>query len=206
MNFLAHTYLSFTDEQIVGNLIGDFIKNKKRDHLSEGIQQGIMLHRAIDAFTDVHPKVLEAKTVFQPIVRLYSGAFVDVVFDYFLANDKKVKSDKEWRDFTAHVYQVLNKHEAILPENFRKVLPRMEKDNWLYNYRFDWGMEYSINNVLNKAKYLDNSIPVYGFFQHHKEFLRSCYEEFFPDLHQFCISLNDNFKTSDTDIDPDSLV
>ena len=83
MNFLAHTYLSFTDEQIVGNLIGDFIKNKKRDHLSEGIQQGITLHRAIDAFTDVHPKVLEAKTVFQPIVRLYSGAFVDVVFDYF---------------------------------------------------------------------------------------------------------------------------
>jgi acyl carrier protein phosphodiesterase len=34
-------------------LIGDFIKNKKRDHLSEGIQQGITLHRAIDAFTDV---------------------------------------------------------------------------------------------------------------------------------------------------------
>ena len=98
MNFLAHTYLSFTDEQIVGNLIGDFIKNKKRDHLSEGIQQGITLHRAIDAFTDVHPKVLEAKTVFQPIVRLYSGAFVDVVFDYFLANDKNVKSAKEWRD------------------------------------------------------------------------------------------------------------
>jgi acyl carrier protein phosphodiesterase len=28
MNFLAHTYLSFTDEQIVGNLMGDFIKNK----------------------------------------------------------------------------------------------------------------------------------------------------------------------------------
>ena len=82
----------------------------------------------------------------------------------------------------------------------------MEKDNWLYNYRLDWGMDYSINNVLNKAKYLDNSIPVYGFFQHHKEFLRSCYEEFFPDLHQFCISLNDNFKKSDTDIDPDSLV
>ena len=80
MNFLAHTFLSFTDEQIVGNMIGDFIKNKNRQNLSEEIQQGITLHRAIDAFTDLHPKVLEAKTVFQPIVRLYSGAFVDVVF------------------------------------------------------------------------------------------------------------------------------
>jgi len=109
MNFLAHTYLSFTDEQIVGNMIGDFIKNKNRQDLSEEIQQGITLHRAIDAFTDVHPKVLEAKTVFQPIVRLYSGAFVDVVFDYFLANDPKIKSPSEWREFTSHVYAVLNK-------------------------------------------------------------------------------------------------
>ena len=83
MNFLAHTHLSFTDEQIVGNLISDFIKNKKRDHLSEGIQQGITLHRNYWCFTDVHPKVLEAKTVFQPIVRLYSGTFSRCGFDYF---------------------------------------------------------------------------------------------------------------------------
>lgn len=193
MNFLAHTYLSFTDEQIVGNMIGDFIKNKNRYDFSEGIQEGITLHRAIDAFTDVHPKVLEAKTVFQPIVRLYSGAFVDVVFDYFLANDPKIKSPSEWREFTSHVYEVLNDYEQDLPESFRKVLPRMEKDNWLYNYRFDWGMEYSINNVLNKAKYLDNSVPVYGFFQHHKDFLRSCYDEFFPDLYEFCEKFNENF-------------
>lgn len=175
MNFLAHTFLSFTDEQIVGNMIGDFIGNKGKGGLPVGIQQGIQLHRAIDDFTDHHPKFLEAKTVFQPIVRLYSGAFVDVVFDYFLANDVTIKSPKEWRDFTSNVYEVLNNHEEHLPENFRKVLPRMEKDNWLYNYRFDWGMEYSINNVLNKAKYLDNSIPVYGVFQHHKDFLRSCF-------------------------------
>ena len=87
MNFLAHSFLSFNDQQIVGNLIGDFIKNRDRKHLPELVQQGIILHRAIDAFTDVHPKVSEAKTVFQPLVRLYAGAFVDVVFDYFLAND-----------------------------------------------------------------------------------------------------------------------
>ncbi len=193
MNYLAHTFLSYSDEQIVGNILGDFIKNKNRYNYPEGIQQGITLHRAIDAFTDVHPKVLEAKKVFQPIVRLYSGAFIDVVFDYFLANDKNIKSEKEWREFTAHVYQVLNNHEEILPENFRKILPRMEKDNWLYNYRFDWGMEYSLINVLNKAKYLDNTIPVYGFFQHNKDFLRKCFEEFFPELKDFCDKFNENF-------------
>ena len=49
MNYLAHTFLSYSDEQIVGNIIGDFIKNKNRYDYPEGIQQGITLHRAIDA-------------------------------------------------------------------------------------------------------------------------------------------------------------
>lgn len=60
-------------------------------------------------------------------MRLYSGAFVDVTFDYFLANDTSIKSDKEWRDFSCHVYEVLDKYEEILPESFRKILPRMQK-------------------------------------------------------------------------------
>jgi acyl carrier protein phosphodiesterase len=126
-------------------------------------------------------------------VRLYSGAFVDVTFDYFLANDTSIKSDKEWRDFSCHVYEVLDKYEEILPESFRKILPRMQKDNWLYNYRFDWGMEYSLTNVMNKAKYLDNTVPVYGFFQYNKDVLRKCYEEFFPELKDFCDKFNENF-------------
>lgn len=193
MNFLAHSFLSFNDQQIVGNLIGDFIKNRDRKHLPEQVQQGIVLHRAIDAFTDVHPKVSEAKKVFQPLVRLYSGAFVDVVFDYFLANDESIQSAQEWRDFTAHVYKVLYKYENILPENFKHILPRMQQDNWLYNYRYDWGMEYSIRNVLHKARFLENTTPVYGVFIHHKPFLKECFDDFFPDLRQFCVKMNETF-------------
>ncbi|HAI81335.1 MAG TPA: DUF479 domain-containing protein, partial [Chryseobacterium sp.] len=30
MNFLAHSYLTFTDEQIVGQFLQDFIRNKDR--------------------------------------------------------------------------------------------------------------------------------------------------------------------------------
>ncbi len=193
MNLLAHSFLSFTDEQIVGNIIGDFIKNKEKKKFSEGIQQGILLHRAIDAFTDVHPAVQDAKKIFHPIARLYSGAFVDVVFDYFLAHDENIKTEQEWRDFTAHVYKVLYKYENILPDNFRQVLPRMQQDNWLYNYRFDWGMEYSIKNVQNRAKFLDKNAPVYGFFQHNKKKLEKHYEKFFPDLQDFCVKFNETF-------------
>ena len=64
MNFLAHSYLSFSEEQLVGNMIADFVKNRDVARLPESIQKGIKLHRAIDTFTDAHPLIHEAKAPF----------------------------------------------------------------------------------------------------------------------------------------------
>ena len=89
MNFLAHAYLSFQHPEIlVGNMISDFVKGRKRLDYSQGIQQGILLHRQIDAFTEMHPATKEARKFLRPAVGLYSGAFVDVAYDHFLANDQ----------------------------------------------------------------------------------------------------------------------
>lgn len=84
MNYLAHAYLSFNDEPtLVGNMISDYIKGKKKFDYSLPIQQGIQLHRFIDEFTDFHVATKEAKQFFKPSVGLYAGAFVDVVYDHF---------------------------------------------------------------------------------------------------------------------------
>ena len=139
MNFLAHSYLTFNDEQIVGQFLQDFIRNKDRFSFPEKIGEGITLHRAIDTFTDAHPEIHEAKKIFSPLVRLYAGAFVDVAFDYFLANSMP---DKALKEHSEKVYRVLRNHEEFLPENFLRMLDRMEKDNWLYNYRADWGLSF----------------------------------------------------------------
>ena len=89
MNYLAHAYLSFDDPEVLaGNMISDFVKGKKKFDYPFRIQQGIMLHRLIDDFTDNHPATKEAKEFFRPDYRLYSGAFVDVVYDHFLAIDE----------------------------------------------------------------------------------------------------------------------
>ena len=61
MNFLAHAYLSFGQPEIlVGNMISDFVKGKKKFDYPGGIQAGMQLHRAIDTFTDAHPATKEA--------------------------------------------------------------------------------------------------------------------------------------------------
>ena len=53
MNYLAHAYLSFNDQEILtGNMISDFVKGKKKFDYPSRIQAGINLHRLIDNFTD----------------------------------------------------------------------------------------------------------------------------------------------------------
>lgn len=185
MNFLAHSYLSFSEEQLVGNMIADFVKNRDVARLPESIQKGIKLHRAIDTFTDAHPLIHEAKAPFRPLVRLYSGAFVDVAFDYFLANDTTENSQREWQEHSRRVYAVLRRYEEFLPEVFKKVLDKMQQDDWLYNYRNEWGIEYSFRNVVNKAQFLDKTTNVFPAFLANKDFLREKYEIFFPEIKSF---------------------
>lgn len=182
MNYLAHSFLSFTDGQIVGQFLEDFIRNKERFSFPKEIQDGITMHRAIDTFTDSHPAIHEAKKAFSPLVRLYAGAFVDVAMDYFLANDLNLHSEKGWKDHSLKVYRVLNENNEFLPENFKRMLVKMEHDDWLYNYREDRGIKFSIQNVLNKAKYLEKDIPVFQAFLDNKKTLQKCYDDFFPDL------------------------
>lgn len=191
MNFLAHSYLTFSDEQMVGQFLEDFIRNSERFSFPEKIQEGITLHREIDTFTDSHPAIHEAKKVFSPLVRLYSGAFVDVSFDYFLANSVP---EKQLFDHSQKVYNTFRKYREILPINLILMLEKMEKDNWLYNYREDWGIKFSIQNVLNKAKYLEKDIPVFETFLNNKPELKTQFDRFFPELLQHISAINENFK------------
>ena len=81
-------------------MTSDFIKGRKKFDYPDNIQKGIMLHRAIDTFTDDHEATKEAKNIFRPAYRLYSGAFVDVVYDHFLATD-----ENEFTEANSEVYE-----------------------------------------------------------------------------------------------------
>ena len=79
MNFLAHIYLSFNDDEIaIGNFIADSIPGNKIDHLPERIQKGVLLHRDIDTYTDSHhiPKLSSRRL--HKNYRHYSRVIVDI--------------------------------------------------------------------------------------------------------------------------------
>ena len=84
MNYLAHIYLSNEEEEItLGNFIADGVKGKKYIQFPSGIQQGILLHRAIDSFTDTHPIVRKSTKRLHKKYGHYSGVIVDILYDHF---------------------------------------------------------------------------------------------------------------------------
>ena len=187
MNYLAHAYLSFNQPAILaGNLISDFVKGKQTLLYPDEVQKGILLHRAIDSFTDEHAATREAKNIFKPHYRLYSAAFIDVSYDHFLANDwEQFTNDDSLSQFSQQVYNSLDNYLEVFPEPFRRMYPYMKQQNWLYNYRNREGIEKSFAGVVHRAAYLTESKTAFRLFEDNYHRLQQYYADFFPALQQY---------------------
>ncbi|MBV7533630.1 ACP phosphodiesterase [Chitinophaga sp. sic0106] len=195
MNHLAHAYLSFGDPEIItGNLIADFVKGRRQLELQEkAIQKGILIHRAIDTFTDQHPVTAQAKAYFKPSARLYSGVFTDLVMDHFLATDTSRFTDDSLYTFSRQVYWLIGERADGLPPAFLEMFGYMKEYDWLYNYRYIEGIGRSLRGIARRAKYLETSGDViYAAFMEHYDGLKACYEAFFPELEGYVRGMTDH--------------
>lgn len=135
MNFLAHIYLSFDDDEIaIGNFIADSIRSKQFTHLPERIQKGVQLHRAIDTYTDAHPMHKQSSKRLYPRYRHYSRVIIDIFYDHFLARNWDQYSDKPLNLFVNDFYELLERNYHLLPKGVQRMMPYMVTDNWLLNY------------------------------------------------------------------------
>ncbi len=173
---------------MTGNMISDYVKGKKKFDYPPGIQKGIALHRAIDTYTDTHEATREAKEVFRPHYRLYSGAFVDVVYDHFLATDENEFTEESLFNFSQQAYALLDIHQAWLPARFGMMFPYMKEQNWLFNYRTRWGTEKSLGGVVRRSAYLTESKTAFALFELHYQLLQECYRHFWATAKPFARS------------------
>lgn len=183
MNYLAHAYLSFRDpELLLGNMISDHVKGKKKFDYPWRVQQGIALHRSIDEYTDQHPATQVIKDVFRPHYRLYGGAFADVVYDHFVATDASLFPDNELYSFSQWVYASLAPQSHWFPDTFQRMFPYMQRDNWLYHYKDLDGMQKSFGGLVRRARYLTDSETAFDLLKKNYQPFRECYQRFFPEL------------------------
>jgi acyl carrier protein phosphodiesterase len=186
VNYLAHLYLAGdAPEALIGNLMGDFARGSMLEGYSEGIREGIRLHRKIDAYTDTHPVVIESKRRISPANRRYAGILIDVFYDHFLARDWETYSPLPLADFTAGVYDLLRDRLDHLPEPLQRLAPRMIAEDWLTSYAELPGIEQALRRVARRLK-RENQLPTATVeLEAHYNALAGDFARFFPDLRDF---------------------
>ena len=154
MNYLAHIFLSGTDRRLqVGNFVGDFVKGRRHEAYPGKIQQGILLHRDIDSFTDAHPIYRKSKHRLHEKYGHYSGVIMDIAYDHFLAKNWSKYSNEKLEDYAADFYKLMQDNYEILTERTKGMLPYMIGRNWLVSYATIAGLEMILFQMDYKTKH-----------------------------------------------------
>jgi acyl carrier protein phosphodiesterase len=187
MNFLAHIYLSGDNDLLkIGNFMADSIHGNKFNNYPTEIKKGILLHRSIDSFTDMHPVYRQSKHRLHEKYGHYSGVIMDIFYDHFLAKNWKTYSDEKLEDYADNFYLLLKENHDLLTEKMKGILPYMIGRNWLVSYARIEGLEMILFQMDHRTK---NRVAMHESIVELKQFYLQFDEEFclfFEDLKQHC--------------------
>jgi acyl carrier protein phosphodiesterase len=191
MNYLAHLFLSCQDEDLlIGNFIADSIKNKEVALYTPSIQQGVLLHRQIDVYTDNHPIVRQATRRLYPSHRKYAPVVIDVFFDNLLSNNWDLYTEEPLADFAKRMYATLERRATDLPEKLQQYVPRMIADNWLMRYGTEDGLQYTFDRMDTRTRFKSNFHSAVKDLKKDYELYNKEFNLFFPDVinmvNEFC--------------------
>ena len=157
MNFLAHIYLSGDNDLLkIGNFMADGIRGKHFESYPLEIQKGIILHRAIDTFTDAHPIFRQSTKRLHQHYHHYAGVIVDIFYDHFLAKNWSIYSDEKLEEFVERFYQSLRDNNSVLSERTIKIMPILFKENWLVSYQTISGIDHILTQMDSRTKNQSN--------------------------------------------------
>ncbi len=153
MNFLAHIYLSGDNDLIkIGNFIADGIHGKP-DNFPPDVQKGIILHRAIDTYTDAHPVFRQGTKRLHAAYHHYAGVIMDIFYDHFLAKNWKDYSDVQLGEFVGAFYKSLKDNYNILTDRTKGMMPYMIEHDWLGSYATVEGIGRILAQMDHRTKY-----------------------------------------------------
>lgn len=186
MNFLAHIYLSGDDDQLkIGNFMADSIKGKQYQKYPTRIQHGIILHRAIDYYTDTHPVFMQSMQRLFPKYSHYSGIIVDIYYDHFLAANWEEYCDIPLKKFTRNFYDLIEENYELLPEKVKYFLPYMIRDNWLLSYAELDGIEKVLQGLNRRTGSKSDMHEAIAELKEDYEVFEKEFKDFFEDLRTF---------------------
>lgn len=186
MNVLAHIYLSGdSDEIIIGNYIGDYVKGRDYLKYPELVKKGIILHRHIDDFTDRHPVVQRSKILFTRKYHKYAGVVVDIIYDHYLTREWDTFSRRPIESATYQFYRAMVNNYDILPPKVKDRFPFFIINNWIESYKTSKGLKKVLSTLSKRTSLPSESKYAIKTLKKNYYTLNEDFMEFFPQLVEY---------------------
>lgn len=183
MNFLAHLALAHPEEPLmVGGFLGDFVKGVLVGMRPPMIEDGIRLHRSIDAFTNTDSTMRDSARYFAADIRRFVPILVDIIGDHFLAADFEAHVEEKLPAFAQRTYALLEQHRGLMPPAAERYRKRMTERNGLVRYRDRDTLSGAFAYVAERFRRPQlASDAMAGLTRHYHE-LRADFETYYPGL------------------------
>ena len=186
MNYLAHLFLSGESASIlVGNFIGDSVRGNQFSTLDPAIQRGILLHRAIDRFTDTHPVVRRSKQRAQAVTGRYASVVIDIFYDHFLARDWAYHHPMPLPEYARSVYTILEGWLKDFPDRSRQFYCYMVAHNILESYDSIDSITTVFEQMAKRARFASNMELAGNELVRGYRYYESEFREFMPELQYY---------------------
>lgn len=187
MNYLAHIALSGDNTDVlIGNFIGDFIKGDDFENYPKNLKKGMLLHRAIDSFTDSHPLTIQSKRRFYKEFPKVGGIITDIVYDYFLCQHWNKFYSIKLDNFIKQTYQTLELNKSKFPKEMEYLYQHLTTNDWFQRYKTQEGTALSLTQIGNRMNYSKDLSLSFNIVYDNIDAFYHEFDTFYLELKDFC--------------------
>jgi acyl carrier protein phosphodiesterase len=168
MNYLGHIFLSGENDLVMfGNFIGDYVKGNQFIHFPDDIKKGLLLHRAIDDYTDQNPNWIEIRAMIKPVYGRYSGVATDLFVDHFLAANWDIFSPYPLHIYAKWAHAVFLRNYDFLPPRVKDFIAYIIHHKRFLSYKDVNGIAESLYIMSLRTSLPDNTNEAIGLLTNH---------------------------------------
>ena len=166
MNFLAHCLLAdqaglsnpqIHDGLLAGAVIGDFVKGGVPPDWPVPLQQGVKLHRKVDALSNRNPYTKSACSAFPQHLRRYAPIYLDLLSDYHLSHRWQQLRDDPIDDFANRCYSAIQSYQSYLTPQGKRFYTYLVEQSLLANYHQWIHIEQALHSVMRRLNKVELS-------------------------------------------------
>lgn len=151
----------------------------------EEVKKGILIHRDIDTFTDMHFITRRSKLLVATRYHKYAGIVIDIFYDHFLASLWDRYSDLPLNEYVNLTYDLLKRNYKVLPEAIKRWFPTFLENNWMMAYTSIEGIEQVLERMSDNTSLPNHATYAVEVLSDQYDLFRDDFLEFFPTMIDF---------------------